>query len=122
MKLTYIPVKIILLSALFSFACSGRLVKREELKVLNQKYSKEYLLKEKADIGNNRSMKAGTRVKIFFRSDSDSVKVYAYRFNEPREQALGKNILYLFENDFPDEEYTLKYLEEKIDKLIIEAK
>ena len=112
---------IILLTQLVAF-CSGRFVKREELKFLHEKYQGDFILKKKVDVGNNETMKAGTKVKVYFRSDSESVKVYAYKANEPREQAMGKNIIYLFETDFPDEEYDRKIFLQKLDAVFLAAR
>ena len=99
-------------------ACSGRFVKRDELDYLHKKYNGTYIISQKIDVGNKDEIKAGTRVKLFFTSNSESVKVYAFKFNVPREQAIGKNILYLFETDFPDEEYDRQLFEKKLAALV----
>lgn len=93
-------------------------MKREELDYLNKKYAGEFIIKKPVDIGNNRKLKKGARVYIYFRSGSESVKVYAYPSNQPREEAIGKNILFLFEEDFPNEKYSRKLLEKKLDEII----
>ena len=100
------------------FFCSGRFVKREELEKLHKEYSGSYIIIKKIDVGNKNEITTGTRVRLFFTSNSDSVKVYAFKFNEPREQALGKNILYLFETDFPDEEFDKKIFLQKLIALV----
>lgn len=100
------------------FSCSGRFVKKEELMELEKKYSGVYVMKQKVDVGNNQSVAQGSRVRLYFRSDSDSIKVYAYPFNQSREMAIGKNILLLFEEDFPKETYDRAFLEEKLKELV----
>ena len=105
-----------------SIMCSGRFVKKDEIQYLEKKYAKEYVTKQKIDIGNNQFMKSGMKVLLFFSSGSESVKVYAYPANQPREEAQGKNILYLFETDFPDEKYKREIFEEKLAALVEEAK
>ena len=111
--------KLILFSAILSFvACSGRFVKKNELVWLKQSYNGQFSLKKEIDIGNNESLPAGSRVRLYFRSSSKDIRVYAYKFNEPRESAIGKNILYLFESDFKDEEYNRKAFLGKLNELI----
>ncbi|MDH5716253.1 MAG: type II secretion system-associated lipoprotein [Spirochaetia bacterium] len=102
---------------IFSF-CSGRFVKREELNYFSEKYAATYVLKKEIDIGNNKTMKAGTQVKLYFISDSSSVKVYAYLPALAREEAVGKNILLLFESDFPDEKYDREFLEKRLEEIL----
>ncbi|RME93673.1 MAG: type II secretion system-associated lipoprotein [Candidatus Hydrogenedentota bacterium] len=113
---------IVIFFTILMIQCSGRFVKKEELQYLQKKYSGIYVIKKPVDIGNNRKLKPGMRVKLFFQSGSESVKVYAYPANEPREEALGKNILYLFEEDFPKEKYSREVLEKKLNEIVEEIK
>ncbi len=99
--------------------CSGRFVKREELQYFEEKYSGVYIMKQKVDAGNNQYVAQGSRVRLYFRADSDSVKVYAYPHNQTREMAMGKNILLLFAEDFPDEKYNREIFENKLNELIV---
>ncbi|MCS6985757.1 MAG: type II secretion system-associated lipoprotein [Leptospiraceae bacterium] len=101
--------------------CSGRFVKKEELLELEKKYSGVYVIKKKIDVGNNETLSEGSRVRLYFRSDSEAIKVYAYPHNQSREMAVGKNILLLFEEDFPDEKYDRSYFEQKLGELIDRA-
>ena len=111
--------KLILFSTILSFvACSGRFVKKNELVWLKKSYKGQFSLKKEIDIGNNESLPAGSRVRLYFRSSSKNIRVYAYKFNEPRESAIGKNILYLFESDFEDEEYNRRVFLGKLNELI----
>jgi len=104
--------------SLIAFGCSGRFVKKEKLSSLNEKYSGEYITIKNIDIGNNETMKAGTRIKIYFASGSDSIKVYAYPANQPRENAIGNNILYLFDTDFTKKKFSEEKLEESLKEII----
>jgi len=116
-------------------ACSGRFVKRDELKYLRTQYKGVFISIKDIDIGNNQTLKKGTKIKLYFRSGGESVKVYAYLFGKSRESAEGKNILYLFESDFTkaklkeegykfdksrfiDEEYNRTYFQSRLDYLV----
>ena len=94
--------------------CSARFVKREKLNQLKNELEGVYVLLKDIDIGNNQKASTGTKVKLYFMSDSESIKVYAYPHTQPRESALGKNILYLFENDFPKEEWEENFFKKKL--------
>ncbi|MDH5721385.1 MAG: type II secretion system-associated lipoprotein [Spirochaetia bacterium] len=98
--------------------CSGRFVIKEELSYFSEKYSGTYKIKKITDIGNNKKINPGEVVKIYFVSDSESIKVYAYLPSEPREKTLGKNILYLFDTDFPNEMYKREFLEMKLSEIL----
>lgn len=98
------------------------MLQEEELKSLHESYNDTYILLKDTDVGNGLTLKAGTRIKLYFKSGSDSIKVYAYLTNQERESVLGKNILYLFDTDFPESEYNRKFLDAKLEKLMRKAK
>ena len=102
--------------------CSGRFVVREKLKVLNDKWAGDrmYLLNEDVDVGNGETMKKGTKIKIFIVSDSYSVKVKAYDNTESREKAIGKNVVFMYEAQFKNEEFDQKIFEEQLVKTLKE--
>ncbi len=70
------------------------------------------------DIGNNKKARLNQKVRLYFISNSESIKVYAYPHDSPRESAVGDNILYLFEDDFPNEEWDHDLLEKKLAEII----
>lgn len=92
---------------LTGLACSGRMVPRDKLKEFNDKYGgdKVYTLKKDVDVGNGEIVRAGTKVRIWFSSNSFSVKVKSYPFLKSRERATGRNLIYLHEGDFKNEEF-----------------
>lgn len=94
------------------------MVKKKELLRLNSKYDGVYSAKQELDIGNNKTIPAGTRLRLFFASKGKTVKVYAYPADALREEALGDNILYLFNTDFPNEKYSAEYLEKQLEEKI----
>ena len=99
--------------------CSGRFVKREELEYLNKRYSGVYTVIKPVEISHGQLMEAGMKVRLYFRADSESLKVYAYPYNALREEALGKNIMHLFEEDFTDEEYVREVFEKKLAEILL---
>ena len=109
---------IILLFAcsLAEITCSGRFVKREILEDLNTKYAKDkvYLLKKDVNIGNGEIMHKGSRVRIWISSDSFSVKVKAYGATDSREKAVGKNIVFMYENQFTNEDFEMPPFEKEL--------
>lgn len=104
------------------FACSSRLVKKEEIVRISKEYEKVYVLKEKIDVGNFDSLNKGAKVRIFFKTSGDYVSIYAYPYSQPREEAVGKNILQLFESDFPNKKFSEQVLRERIAALLEEYK
>ena len=107
---------------MFSWSCSARFVNKIELTQLKEKYNGIYQILKPVDIGNNQKAKTGEKVKLYFMATSESVKVYAYPNKETRETALGHNILYLFEDDFPDIKWSLQFFEEKLKKIVKKIK
>lgn len=102
--------------------CTINFVKNNKLKSLEKDYAGVYLLKKDISITPDDTLKAGTRVRLYFFSGSDSIKVYAYEANQRREEAVGKNILYLFETDFPDGKYDDKILAGNLKELLQKTK
>ena len=111
-----------LLSLLIFGACSARFVNQTELKSLKEKYLGTYVILKAVDIGNNRKAERGSKVKLYFAATSESVKVYAYPHTEPREEAIGNNILYLFEDDFPTEAWDREFFEKKLSEIVKKIK
>ena len=115
-----IKLPLILLSCLIliNIACSARFVKKANLKNLHNKYSGIYIIKQAVDIGNNRTAQVGQKVKLYFLSNSSSIKTYAYPHTEPRETSIGNNILYLFKDDFSKEQWDENAFEKKLFEII----
>ena len=113
---SFLSIRLILFIILivFLFQCSARFVRKEELGKLKKEFGGVYVLTKPVDIGNNQKAEQGAKVKLYFFSGSDSIKVYAYPHTQPRESALGRNILLLFDSDFPKEEWDKKFFKEKL--------
>lgn len=111
------------LFALFAsllMACGSRFVKKEEIQRISKDYEGVYVLRERVETGNFDSLNKGARVKLFFKAAGDYVSVYAYPYSQSREEAVGKNILQLFESDFPDKKFSEALLRQRINDLVEE--
>ena len=106
------------LPAVFLAGCTLSYVKEDTLKSLEKKYEGIYVCLKDLPTGNDEFMKSGTRVRLYFQSGSNSLKVYAYPFDISREQSIGKNILYLFDTDFPDNKFEEIVLENKLQEIV----
>ncbi len=77
-----------------------------------------YRLLKKIDI-NGKVLPVGTSVRVIIVTDSDWIKVYAYRAsgNPLRDDRfLG---LYLFKSDFPNEEFNREYFQKEFSKVFL---
>lgn len=113
------PIALAALATLL-VACGSRFVKKEEIQRISKDYEGVYVLRERVETGNFDSLNKGARVKIFFKAAGDYVSVYAYPYSQPREEAVGKNILQLFEGDFPDKKFNEALLRERLAELLEE--
>lgn len=112
------PLLLALIMILFLSNCNSPMVKRDQIEYLNKKYSGQYITMKTVDIGNNDVLPKGSRVKLYFKSTSEAIIAYAYRANQPREMVIGKNILFLFETDFPKEEFQMDLFEKRLNEII----
>ena len=103
-------------------ACGSRVIRKEEIQRISKDYEGVYVLRNQIDTGNFDSLNKGARVKIFFKAASDYVSVYAYPYSQAREEAVGKNILQLFEGDFPDKKFDEQLLRARLAELLEEYK
>ena len=115
-----VPIIWLVIACLFQ--CSAHFVKKTQLDQLKNEFKGVYLIIKPVSIGNNRKASKGTKVRLYFISDSESIKVYAYPHTQPRESALGKNILHLFEDDFPEEKWDEKLFKKKLFRVVKKIK
>jgi len=112
----------LLLAWLGFAACSSRLVKKEEIQRISKDYEKVYTLKDRVEVGNFDSLGKGAKVRLYFKTTGEYVSVYAYPYSQLREEASGKNILQLFEGDFPNKKFSEEILRSRIANLVEEYK
>jgi len=106
---------------LLMISCSGKFVRKEELQKIAADYTGVYSIKEKIDIGNRDSLNKGAKIKIYFKTSGEFVSVYAYPYSQSREEAVGKNILQLFQTDFPNKKFSDSVFRERLNELIEET-
>jgi len=112
------PILSSLIFAFFIVNCTLNFVKDDVLKQLDKKYEGVYVSIVDIQTGNDDKIPAGTRIRLYFLSAPTSVKVYAYPLDISREKALGQNILYLFESDFPDNQFVEALLDKKLREIV----
>ena len=120
----FLSIKFILFAVLIIsiLQCSARFVKKEELGKLKKEFDGVYVLTKPVDIGNNKKAEQGIKVRLYFFSASDSIKVYAYPHTQPRESALGENVLLLFDSDFPKEAWDKNFFKKKLFSILKKIK
>lgn len=102
--------------------CSSRFVKKEEVQRISKDYEKVYALKERVEVGNFDSLNKGAKVKIYFKATGEYISIYAYPHSQAREEAVGKNILQLFDTDFPDKKFSEEVFRQRLSLLFEEYK
>jgi type II secretion system-associated lipoprotein len=111
----------LLMTAVFSFmifSCSSFVNVEESAPKLKRYEKKIYSLLKDIKHGGVISLKKGKKVKILFSLTDSWVKVYAYPAAEDRLKAKQTLILYLFDDDFPDAEYSEKFVLKKLRSVI----
>lgn len=108
---------IILIVSLFITGCSS-FVPDEDSESITLKYQAgEYVLLE--DINrNNVIFSKGSIVKLLVVTGDEWVKIYAYNSDEELLSSTRFLLLYLFEGDFPDEEFSQDVLDAELLKVV----
>lgn len=108
---------LLICSILISLFCSRRLIKKDEISLINEYYSQNtYKLKEDISFSSKDVLKKDTLVKIWIESTPTILKIKTYKLDDDRESAIGKMITYQINDEFKDKKFTVEYL----DKLISE--
>jgi type II secretion system-associated lipoprotein len=104
-------------SILISLFCSKRLIKKDELYLVNEYYSQNtYKLKEDISFSNKDILKKDTLLKIWVESTATILKIKAYKLDEDRESAIGKMITYQINDEFREKKFTVEYLDNLINQ------
>lgn len=101
---------------LFCAGCST-FVPDEDVEKLTVKYkSGEYILLQDVT-RNDMTLAKGTVVKLTFVAGDEWVKIYAYDKKEELLTSKRQLLIYMFEDDFPDEEFNHELLETELAKV-----
>ncbi len=104
--------KIILFAIVLNILCARRLIKKDEMALINEYYSQNtYYLKQDVSLGVKDIIKKDTSVKIWIESTATILKVKVYNSNEDRESAIGKMVSYIINEDFKGKKFTVEYLD-----------
>jgi type II secretion system-associated lipoprotein len=109
----------IALSVSFCLFCQKRLIKKDDLSLVNEYYSdKTYYLKDNLEVGKE-LFKKNTSVKIYIESTPTLLKIKIYPSNIEREAAVGKMVTYLVNEDFKGKSFTVEYLDKMIEEKLV---
>jgi type II secretion system-associated lipoprotein len=100
---------------LFFISCSS-FVKDEENKILKQFEVPVYILQKDVTIRQHVIPK-NAKVKLFILS-GDWIKVYGYRYEDDILQQKRMLLLYLFQDDFPNEKFDVDFFQEKLYEVV----
>ena len=110
----------LILLAFFVLACNKRLIRKDDLTLINEHYSQNtYYVKENLVLDNNEVIKNDTSVKICIESTASILIVKCYNSNEERESAVGKMVAYIINEDFKAKQFTVEYLDQLIAEKLV---
>lgn len=97
--------------------CQTALVKKEKILEFN-KYlqDKSYILKEDIQVGEGEIFKKGMLVKIWVESTPTLLKIKCFPAQNERENASGKLVAYIVNEEFKKKVFTLEDLENLINQ------
>jgi type II secretion system-associated lipoprotein len=101
---------------ILTISCSS-FIKVEKMAEIERLEKDVYILKDDVKIGG-RSLKAGDKVMIIITYDDDWIKVEAYLESAGKLKGERVRILYMFEGDFPEEEFNIKKFKNELFKKI----
>jgi type II secretion system-associated lipoprotein len=107
----------LLAGVLFSAGCSSFVPEEDSERITLKYQAGEYVLLD--DINrNNIVFSKGSIVKLLVVTGDDWVKIYAYNSNEELLSSKRFLLLYLFEDDFPDEKFNQEFLDAELLKAV----
>jgi len=99
-------------------ACGSKFVRKDDIHRISKDYEGIYVLKQTVEIGNFDSLNKGAKIRIYFKATGDYISIYAYPYSQVREEAVGKNIMQIFESDFPDGQFSEEKFREKLGSMV----
>jgi type II secretion system-associated lipoprotein len=113
-------IVILIIFALTLGSCTTFLMKDDILNIKDFE-KKQYILKEDAGEGA-RSIKKGTRIKLYIMTGDDYIKVYCYPSSTDFLKAERALIIYLFDDDFEKSKFNIAFFENKLNSKVDLAK
>lgn len=108
---------LIILSGVFLCAGCSSFVPDEDVERLTLKYqSGDYILLQDVT-RNDVTLTKGTIVKLIFVAGDEWAKIYAFDKKEELLSSKRQLLIYMFEDDFPDEEFNNELFETELSKV-----
>jgi type II secretion system-associated lipoprotein len=108
----------VLASLLFIPACDV-FVPGKEMKALEEREKKIYVLKSDLDVGGKK-LKKGDEVRIKVTTGSDWIKVHAYPARVDELKADYLLLLYVFDDDFEKKKFSADYFAGRLSAVLVE--
>ncbi len=103
---------ILIFSGLAICSCTTFL-KKDDISDIKTFEKKDYILKDDAGEGT-RTIKKGTRIKLYIITGDDSIKVYGYPSGTEFVKSERALIVYLFDDDFEKSRFNMAVFENKL--------
>jgi len=114
MRYFYLPLLALYLN------CQTAIVNKKELSEFNQYLSgRTYTLKEDIKVDDNETYKKGMLVRVWAESTPTLFKIKIYPSQQEREYATGKMAIFIVNDDFKKEKFTLQDLENLIEQKLV---
>ena len=101
------------------FLSCSTLVKDRYLPALSDMEKPVYVMKNDVKI-DDRILRKGQRVRLIISSDDEWIKVHGYAVETDALKAERVLLLFLFEDDFKDEEFDMKHFQDKLSEIVQE--
>lgn len=114
-KITF--CRIILIGSLLITGCSSFILDADSEKISLKYQAGEYVLL--SDLNrNDRIFPKDSIVKLIVVTSDEWVKIYVYNSSEELLESTRLLLLYMFEDDFPDQKFSQEYFEAELLKLV----
>ncbi len=109
--------KTVLFGVLLGLISCSYFVKDEEVKKLYAHHKETYKMKVDKS-ANELKLKSGEKVRLKIVESSESIKVYAMPISSDMLKGQWVLILYIFDTEFPNQEYDYKFFRKKLDEIV----
>ncbi len=107
---------LLIITAMAAVSCKT-FIPENDVPLLTEFEKQDYVLLQDVSSGKS-SLKKNTFVKILTVSGDSWVKVYAYDRNQTRLESERVLVLYLFSDDFKEEEFNVDYFRDRLYRVL----
>jgi type II secretion system-associated lipoprotein len=104
---------VILIIFILTIGSCTTFLKKDDILDIKDFEKKQYILKDDAGEGT-RSIKKGTRIKLYITTGDDFIKVYCYPSNTDFVKSERALIVYVFDEDFEKLKFNMAVFENKL--------